>query len=656
MVHRHLFALLFCLLSKEVEGDIIKTYVNDVNGNRKQFTLKEGTKTILTASYTYDKLDRPTGITFSDGVSVSYTYDDNGKVLTETRGSEVSTYTYNDAGFVTGMANTTGADYSFTYRLDGNQVSRTTDNKVTNYTYNNLGQLTGESGMDWQAVYTYDTRGNRATAEISDGLPGSLAKNQGMTSYTYDLNNRLLEETNAANGVTRKVSYEYDPNGNILFKGTEEYADMTADAQESLSMSEDGTAWYTYDVDNRLVNLQRRNENGYLYEAEYRYDAAGRRSGKTVNGLVTNHIWDGDHIVYERDENKVPVGTFYRGLNLVAYKIGTYVDYYLYDQKGSVTGGVNRTGTTEYDAFGVQRTSDKLPYNPFRYNGEYYDQESGLIYLRNRYYDPATGRFMTEDPYWNPSNMIYGDDPDNTIPSIEAMMQSSNLYVYCVSNPVMFVDPSGYLRAPGYNKDYVWSENPDLDDYGANSVAYNALLTLSSMWDSRPSDRAVIERLANLVRSTADQVGYDFRLAAVELIDPQSANEVDIILAVAYPVQALEARGLQKDAVKKANEFYGQDADGTIHNAFKHAYWNALMAYYISDDYAQLVGYAHEFGAPENLKAENQENMNMDLYNNYVGRDIAWNYKKTHWFSSPKKELANKVKNAAEWGSLVILR
>ena len=151
-------------------------------------------------------------------------------------------------------------------------------------------------------------------------------------------------------------------------------------------------------MDNRLINLQRRNENGYLYEAEYRYDAAGRRSGKTVNGLVTNHVWDGDYIVYERDENKVPVGTFYRGLNLVAYKIGTYVDYYLYDQKGSVTGGVNRTGTTEYDAFGVQRTSDRMPYNPFRYNGEYYDQESGLLYLRNRYYDPATGRFLTEDP------------------------------------------------------------------------------------------------------------------------------------------------------------------------------------------------------------------------------------------------------------------
>ena len=80
------------------------------------------------------------------------------------------------------------------------------------------------------------------------------------------------------------------------------------------------------------------------------------------------------------------------------------------------------------------------------------------------------------------------------------------------------------------------------------------------------------------------------------------------------------------------------------------------MAYYIDDSYAQLVGYSHEFGASENLKAENHENMNMDLYNNYVGRDIAWNYEKNHWYSSPKEELANPVQGAAEGGYLVILR
>ncbi|MEN3005375.1 RHS repeat-associated core domain-containing protein [Dehalobacterium formicoaceticum] len=30
------------------------------------------------------------------------------------------------------------------------------------------------------------------------------------------------------------------------------------------------------------------------------------------------------------------------------------------------------------------------------YAGEYYDEESGLYYLRARYYDPTEGRFISE--------------------------------------------------------------------------------------------------------------------------------------------------------------------------------------------------------------------------------------------------------------------
>jgi len=79
-----------------------------------------------------------------------------------------------------------------------------------------------------------------------------------------------------------------------------------------------------------------------------------------------------------------------------------------------------------YDAFGNQKTSNPGDTNPFRYAGEYYDKETGLIYLRNRYYDTRTGRFITEDP----------------------IRDGLNWYVYCENNPVMFVDPSGL-------KDYV---------------------------------------------------------------------------------------------------------------------------------------------------------------------------------------------------------
>ena len=45
--------------------------------------------------------------------------------------------------------------------------------------------------------------------------------------------------------------------------------------------------------------------------------------------------------------------------------------------------------------------------------------------------------------------MIYGDNPQDPLglgiytPNIAAIMQSSNLYVYCGNNPLMYVDPTG---------------------------------------------------------------------------------------------------------------------------------------------------------------------------------------------------------------------
>lgn len=64
--------------------------------------------------------------------------------------------------------------------------------------------------------------------------------------------------------------------------------------------------------------------------------------------------------------------------------------------------------------------------NPFRYCGEYFDKETGSIYLRARYYDPATSRMLSEDP----------------------ARHGLNWYSYCFNNPVNFIDPSGLKYVP----------------------------------------------------------------------------------------------------------------------------------------------------------------------------------------------------------------
>ncbi|EOV9643360.1 RHS repeat-associated core domain-containing protein [Cronobacter sakazakii] len=37
-------------------------------------------------------------------------------------------------------------------------------------------------------------------------------------------------------------------------------------------------------------------------------------------------------------------------------------------------------------------------YQPLRYQGQYFDAETGLHYNRFRYYDPDAGRFISQDP------------------------------------------------------------------------------------------------------------------------------------------------------------------------------------------------------------------------------------------------------------------
>ena len=105
--------------------------------------------------------------------------------------------------------------------------------------------------------------------------------------------------------------------------------------------------------------------------------------------------------------------------------------YYTQNAHGDVVNLTNANGevtkTYKYNAFGGEKDISESDTNAFRYCGEYYDTESGTIYLRARYYDPSIGRFISRDSFAGKQG-----DP-----------LSLNRYTYCHNSPVVFVDCNG---------------------------------------------------------------------------------------------------------------------------------------------------------------------------------------------------------------------
>jgi RHS repeat-associated protein len=129
--------------------------------------------------------------------------------------------------------------------------------------------------------------------------------------------------------------------------------------------------------------------------------------------------------------------------------------YYGYDAHGDVRSLMNNGGvvtdTYDYDAFGNVVGSTGTTPNVYRYQGEAFDSETGLYYMRARYYDPTVGRFLNVDqmtdqgehPYsYAAADPVNGHDPTGTQDVIE---YSLLMWLYTAHVP----PPRGYMSCQG---------------------------------------------------------------------------------------------------------------------------------------------------------------------------------------------------------------
>ena len=321
-------------------------------------------------------------------------------------------------------------------------------------------------------LYSYDPLGN-ITHKVTLEKTGSIIE---ALHFFYDGLNRLIKETKygVENSFRYCYLYHYDANGNRT---------------KQVSVAEDGTiltqTLYSYHsiIKDRLVEVKTLDEaHSVLSCVTYTYPSNTVHQPSIITKDSTSHTltFEGSSLIqygdssysyneaHSRIKKETPTQTIYytlEGQNIIHTKVVTDAlvedTYYLYDEQGILVGYTYNDNTYyyerdilgniirivdkdlktiveyKYDAFGnftkelyteVINAGTIEQQNHFYYKGYCLDKETGLYYCNSRYYDPSIGRWIS------PDDISYLD---------YAVIGGSNLYVYCVNNPVMYCDPSG---------------------------------------------------------------------------------------------------------------------------------------------------------------------------------------------------------------------
>ncbi len=312
--------------------------------------------------------------------NLSYTYDNNGNVLT--------------------IVDVKNSSQKQCFQYDG--LNRLT--KGTTYSDTPQGCTTQLGNGNYNETYTY----NSST--------GNLESKTGAGTYTYNTTHK-----HAVASTTAGWSFGYDNNGN-----------MTA-------RNEGAAFTYGYDAydevhrQNRLVSVSGGTNASFVYDGD------GVRVKGTVGGVTTAYV--GNHFEWTGSTATMKK-YYYAGSTRIAVRTGTADPLWLMgDHLGSTSQTANYSGTPYtggnqlYKPWGEKRYpsgSSGLP-TTFRYTGQRQEKDlggsDGLYYYGARWYDPSLNRWT---------------QPDSIVPESAQGVQAWDRYSYVNNNPTTYNDPTGH--------------------------------------------------------------------------------------------------------------------------------------------------------------------------------------------------------------------
>jgi RHS repeat-associated protein len=389
----------------------------------------------------YDAAGDRVGRRTSLGHEASYDFDGNGHLVGVTFGTGALWGSFDAQGLASGAP--TRAPYRATLARDplGNEIARRLPGGVTSeWEREAMGrpraQRLAHNGANVGAI-GYRWRSAEQLAALIDSQ-------RGPTTFEHDTRGYLLSATrpdgsvqhrapDAVGNVFRsadRADRVYAKGGRLEEAGGARYV-HDADGQLVQKVLPDGRTWnYAWDFAGQLTKVTRPDGR----TVSFTYDALGRRVRKSFGGAATRYVWDGDDLVHESPERAELVtwvfepGTFAplakaegeKRYGVVTDHLGT--PRMMADEAGALA------WKAEIDIHGAAQNDVALTGCPWRWPGQYEDEETGLYYNRYRYYDPAAGRYISQDPI--------------------RMDGAIHLYAY-VRDPTWWVDRLGLTGAPG---------------------------------------------------------------------------------------------------------------------------------------------------------------------------------------------------------------
>jgi RHS repeat-associated protein len=331
-------------------------------------------------TYAYDNANRRTSMTVAGQSAVAYAWDNANRLTGITQGSATVSFAYDNANRRTTLTLPNGVTVAYTY-----------DNgsRITGLSYAMGSSQLGNLGYDYDA----DGHLTAKTGSLAvTGMPATASGN------TFDADNAMT----GFNGT----SLTYDANGNL---------------------TGDGTNTYTWDARNHLSAISG------AATASFAYDALGRRTGKIINGIATQLLYDVLNPVQEL-QSGTPSADLLTGLNIDEYFQRTdsrgAMDFLTY-ALGSTIGLSNSAGALAtnytYQPFGITTTSGTTNANSYQFTGRENDS-TGLYFYRARYYSPTYQRFVSQDP--------------------AEFAGGWNRYAYALNSPILTADPLGMRPMP----------------------------------------------------------------------------------------------------------------------------------------------------------------------------------------------------------------